>query len=274
MKITTLTLQNIENETIQASFQSPVLIVFWAAQIPQSQALLQLIEKLIPELTLKVTSANLEEMPQIAQYFGVSALPALKIIHQGQLVADSNEATPDEASLRHFLKDYLKKNAHPEIQQCIAEGDLERARNLAESALLNDSKNEVILLDLAEIFLAQKAFENAQALLKQEFTAESKRAESLLKRLRLLKNAPDIESLKNQIDQEPENLELHLDLARALVANNDAQSAFDSALFVLQQDKTNTAAKKTLLELFAALEGENFEDLIRQKRRQMARILN
>lgn len=269
----TITLENIETEILQASFKAPVLVLFWATRVEESQNLLQLLEKIAPDLTLQTAAANLEEMPQIAQYFGVSALPSLKIIDQGQLVADFAGAM-DENQLRHFLKDYLKSDIHPQIQAALAAGNLENALQLAESALLNDPKNEVILLDLAEIFLAKKALDNAEALLKQTFTAETARAQTLNKRLSLLKNAPSVESLQNKIAQEPENWALRLDLARALIANNQAESALDSALFVLEKDKTNDAAKKTLLELFAALEGETFEDLVRQKRRQMARILN
>ena len=269
----TLTLKSIDTEVLQASFKAPVLVLFWARRVAESQNLLKLLEKIEPDLTIPAAAANLEEMPQIAQYFGVSALPSLKIIDQGQLVADFAGAM-DENQLRHFLKDYLKSDVHPQIQAALAAGDLDSAQQLAESALLNDSKNEVILLDLAEIFLAQKAFENAEALLNQKFTAESNRAAALLKRFNLLKNAPDVESLKKQIAENPQNLALRLDLARAMLANNEAESALDTALFVLQNDKTNADAKKTLLELFVALEGEAFEDLVRQKRRQMARILN
>ena len=273
-----LTLQNIEKEALQASFDAPVLVLFWAAMSPDSVALKALLEKIESELALTAAAANLEEMPQVAQYFGVQALPTLKLIHQGQLVDEAAGAL-NEAQLRAFLKNYLAAppcDFHAEIQKFLAENDLESAQKMAETALLNDSKNEIILLDLAEIFLAKKDFASAEGILNQTFTTESARAETLLKRLKLLKSAPNLDSLKSKIAENPDDLQLRLDFARALAANNDFESAFDAALFVLEKDKNfaDSAAQKLLLEFFGALEGEAYDSLVRQKRRQMSRILN
>lgn len=273
----TLTLNNAEN-ALQQSFEQAVLLAFWAHFSPESQQFLNVLQEEESHFENVVFySANIEEAPQLAQYFGLEGLPALKLIQQGQLTNQATGALNAE-QLRSFLKDFLKneRDFHAEITAALQEKNTHLALQLAQQALMENPQDETILLDLAEIYLNQKEKEQAKSLLSQKFVAQIARQQALSKRLEMLENAQDIAPIQSALEQNPNDLSLQLAYSQALAQNGNFEQAIDVALQVLSQNKhfEEGKAQKMLIEFFNALSGEQFDDFLRQKRRQMSRLLN
>ncbi len=272
-----LTLNNAES-VLQSSLQQAVLILFWTPFSPESQIFLNVLKKEESRFeNISFYHANAEEVAPLAQYFGIEQLPSLKLIQSAQLINEA-DGVLSLAELRVFLSDFVKetRDFHAEIQAAILSQNLKEALDLAEMALSHHPKDETFLLDLAEIHLNEKNGEEAEKILNGDFAEEVSRKESLLKRLHSLQNAPDVEPLKKEVEEHPEDLSLRLKLAQALFENAAFEEALDCALFVLREDKNfeEKKAQTMLLEFFKGLEGAQFDDLLRQKRRQMSRILN
>lgn len=72
------------HEDVQLA-DKPVIVDFWSPDCPPCRRLLPILEGLANE-GLPVYKATIEDEPELAQHFGVSALPTLLLFKGGEVV--------------------------------------------------------------------------------------------------------------------------------------------------------------------------------------------
>ena len=99
-----ITPENFQNEVIEASNAVPVLVLFWADQVPPSVQTRQVLETLVGQYGGKVRLAlsDVAQDQTLAQHLRVQGLPSLRIVHQGK-IADQLDGPADESMLRELL---------------------------------------------------------------------------------------------------------------------------------------------------------------------------
>jgi thioredoxin 1 len=98
------TTSTFDSEVGQAGV--PVLVDFWAPWCPPCRALKPELQKLASEVGDKAKFAfiNVDDEPQLASEFGVSGIPALMIVKDGEVVDSWTGYAPRAAVLARLEK--------------------------------------------------------------------------------------------------------------------------------------------------------------------------
>ena len=277
-----VSIEEFETKVIQASLQVPVVIDFWAPWCGPCQTLKPMLEKLAEEYAGRflLAKVNSDENPELSQHFGVRSIPSVKVLFQGQLVDEFNGALP-EGQIREFL-DRVALPAEPggnlreEAAALVAAGQLEDALALLVEATRAAPDDEAVRLDAIDVLMQLGRHDEAGQLLAADFKQEGNRANSLRARLALAEGAADTAPLEAKLAADPDDHASRLELSRAYAAQGRFREALEAALEVTRRDRffAEGAGRKTLLQLFEALAGEQYDDLVREYRRKLSAALN
>lgn len=278
-----ISLEEFEAKVLLPAETVPVLVDFWAPWCEPCKTLKPLLEKLAEEYAGRflLAKVNADENPELAQHFGVRSIPSVKVLFQGQLVDEFNGALP-ENQLRAFI-DRIALPAGPttaspreQAATLVAEGQPEAALAILVEASRQAPNDEAIRLDAAELLLGLGRNDEVQQLLAAEYAQETSRAAALRARLALAAGSADTAPLEAKLAANPDDHATRLELARAYAAQNRFREALEAALEVVRRDRffDEGAGRKALLQLFEALAGEQYDDLVREYRRKLSAELN
>lgn len=258
-----VSLENAQKILIEESHQRPVVIDFWSPRSEPCKALMPILEGLAAQYAgqFLLAKVNAEELPQISGQFGVSSLPTVMVIQNGQPVDGFQGAQP-EAQVRELLEKYLPKpwdlllaKATPMME----EDQWPEALELVREAYELSSQEPGIGKILAKVQLELNRCDDAELVLSKIKMAEQDIAyEQLVALLELKRNAaksPEIEALEQQLVKEPESIDLQLQLAVQYSQNNYPQDALELLLKMLRKDINckEGEVKKTAFDIIATL---------------------
>ncbi|MFM4036886.1 co-chaperone YbbN [Klebsiella quasipneumoniae subsp. similipneumoniae] len=258
--------QNIVNiseanlqQTLQQSMNVPALFYFWSARSQHCEQLTPVLERLAAQyngqFTLAKVDCDAEQM--LASQFGLRAIPTVYLFQNGQPV-DGFEGPQPEEAIRALLDKVLPREEELKAQQALALMQEEKYADalplLKEAWQLSNQDSQIGLL-LAETLIALHRSDEAENVLKTiPLQDQDTHYQGLVAQIELLKQAadtPEIQQLQQQVEQNPEDAQLALQLHQ--VGRNEEALAL---LFShLQKDlgAGDGQARKMLQEILAAL---------------------
>lgn len=263
--IVDLTPENFQ-AVLGASTQGKVVVVdFWADWCEPCKQLMPVLEKIAGEYQddLILAKVNCDEQQQIAGQFGVRNLPTVAVFKDGQPVDGFSGAQPEQ-EIRTMLDKYLPRPEDTLLQQAqllLAENKISEAFSAAKQARDLNDKRADIALTLASIQIELGQLDDAEALLVGIGMVDQDHSyHEVMAKLELAKKAsdtPEIQSLQAQVEQQPDNLELLVELSVAYDSANRKEEALSTLFSVLQKDSAFGDAKKLYLDMLKLLPNDS-----------------
>lgn len=254
-----------EAEVLQRSTQVPVIVDLGSARSPQSQALTRQLGQLAVEAagTWVLARVDVDSNPQIAQAFGVQAIPTVVAVAAGQPLADFQGTQSDE-QLRQWLQ---------AVEQATA-GKLTGPPGAAVAEPEPEVEDPRIVA--AEEAIDEGDFDKAEAAYQAIIDAEPKNTEAVaaLRQVKFLARvqnlAPDAIALA---DADAGNVQARIDAADAEMAAQQPEQAFARLIdgIKISAGDDRTALRTRLLELFELF--DSADPLVVSARRKLASAL-
>ena len=279
-----VTAENFETEVITASRNTPVVIDFWAPWCAPCRSLKPILERLAEAYGGRFILAklNTDELPELAQRFGIRGIPNVKAVIDGEVVSEFTGAIP-EPKVRAFLDKLLPGEGEKlrlAAQAAIREGEFEKAELALREAIAKEPALTMAKFDLARLLIARQAYPEAElvlAMIPENERETDELARKLAAQIDLWKagqSLPSASELLSAINQSPDDLQLRISLAERHMADGQIEAALDALLWVVEHDRADMRekARKAMVQAFGL--AADHADLVGHFRRRLAAALN
>ncbi len=278
-----VSLENFQQEVIEASLQQPVLVDFWAPWCGPCQTLGPMLEKLETEFQgrWKLVKINSDDNPELSQAFRIRSIPYVVAFAGGKPV-DQFMGVQPEAQLREFLQRLVPNPSqleHAKAQDLFDQGDEAGALEALKNALALDPANDAARLDLIEVLLNREETDSAESqwsLLSKKTLADPQlkphldAIQSRLQALRQSVQLPASPELEQRVALNPNDLAARLDLAQLYIAHKAWEAALEQLLQIVERDRSfnDDIGRKTMIQVFDM--AANNAPLVSQYRRALS----
>ncbi len=274
-------------DVIEASKEVPIIVDFWAPWCEPCKQLGPQLEKLVRQVggLVRMVKVNIDENQDLAAQMRIQSIPMVYAFSQGQPVDGFQGAVP-ESQLKEFigrLTDGAKLPADAALEEAEAAleaGDVESASAIFAQVLGQDDASGPAIAGLIRCTTATGEYDHARQII-DGLTPELQKDTAVTAAVAALElaeqsgtsDASATEELVAQLEANPDNHQVRLDLAVALYGAGQSEQAIEELVEIIRRDVTwnDDAARTQLLKIFEAL-GHSHPATI-EGRRQLSAVL-
>ena len=256
-----VTVETFQTDVIDKSQSIPIVVLFWAEQIPQSVQGKSLLEQLLAEyqgkFVLALSDVAIDQ--NLAQRLQVQGLPSIRIIHLGQIV-EQIDGPADETQLRPILDGLTESAADAikgDIDHMMATGDFAGAVAALQESIQEEPKNQALRVELADVLVRKGDLDDARTVLASvpEGAADRERPQNRLEFVEEVAAMDSMEALEQAIVNQPADLETKYQLAIQLIVAEQYEQGLDRCMDILRTDREfrDDIGRLTMIRVFNML---------------------
>ena len=259
-------------DVVEASQTVPVVVDFWAPWCGPCKTLGPQLEDAVrgAKGAVKMVKVNVDEAQMIAGQLQIQSIPTVYAFYKGQPIDGFQGAVPP-SEIKAFIDRVVKAaggeapgeglaEAVAAAEEMLAEGAAADAAQTFAAVLGEDANNAAAYGGMVRAHIAMGEFDQAEAILNGAPAEISKSPEleaafAQLELARQAEKAGPLDELKAAVSANPDDHQSRFDLAQALHASGDVETAVDELLELFRRDRewNEGAAKAQLFTIFEAL---------------------
>jgi len=275
-----VTPQSFQAEVVERSKKLPVVVLFWADQIPVAKEMRLTLERLAGQYGGKFALAlvDVARDQSLAQSLRVQALPSVRVVQDGQLV-DQMEGPQGEKALRALLDQLTMSSGdllREQLKQVLAARDFKAALSVLRRALAAEPNNAAFKVELADVLAMTGALEEARTTLATiPDTTEGRDRPAT--RIQMMEEAAGMASehdIQAALAKNDKDLEMHYQAAIRAAVGGENEAALEHAMTILRTNRKfrDDIGRLTMVRIFTLL-GKGSE-LASRYRRSMFNLMH
>ena len=271
---------DFNEQVVEASANKLIVVDFWAPWCGPCKQLTPILENVIKNVSDKITlvKINIDDNQQIAAQLKIQSIPTVYAFKDKQIVNAFQGVLPEKQVIE-FLEKCLGSKIeedftefYEQIKVSISEKKFDEARDMLLEFITSNPKDSQAINLYLECLIELKQYDEVDSFIQslEKETQNKDEIKQIIKKMEIIKNnqsGPTIQELINKLNQNPEDINLVLEIADKHFSMQNYEDSMN--LLLKNYPKNKDKVKDKMVEFFGVLGNSNDYTIKYRKNRNL-----